>query len=298
MKSRPIGFGIFLLTIGILWVLMNVGVLNWSIFDSLLKLWPLILVVIGVNVIFRNNPIVKTVVWLAFLAAIIGYSYFIHDNGSNTRLVDGGNISIERAAETNNGELKLSLGGANVSIDATAANLIDGTISDPDIRHSVEYRNGKETAVVSVKKEQVSIINQKSINGTCELHLNENVAWDMDVKTGAVSGKLDLSKLKVKKLDLSVGAAKLDMIFGNNPGSTRVKLDAGASSIDVTFPESVGVKIKMDGALNGSNLKDLGWEKQGHYYTSPNYNDASSKIDMDVNMGVGNFHVNIGSKPV
>ncbi|MCR4435666.1 MAG: DUF5668 domain-containing protein [Clostridiales bacterium] len=297
MKDRHIGFGIFLLTIGLLWILMNFGILTWPIFDAAFKLWPLIFVVIGINIIFKNNAVIKTVVWLAFLAAIILYGYFAGGSTGHMSPPDrGGNISIEKPAETRSAKLNLELGGATVEMGSTGEKLVDAAISDPDIKHSVTYENGKETAVVNIDKTRVSVVSHESVNSSCRLDLNDGIPWDMVVKTGAVKGGLDLSRLKVRSLNLNVGAAKLDLTLGGNYESTMVKIGAGASSIDVNVPEDAGVKIKIGGALNSTNLKELGWVKEGDYYVSPNYNGAAGKIQMDVDMGVGSFKVNVTGK--
>lgn len=295
MRERRTGIGIFLLFAGILWLLMNFGILSWSILDAAFQLWPLIFVVIGISLIFSNNTIVRTGAWLVFLAAIILYGTFVPGNaGRNTADPNlQSNIAVEKPTETQNGLLKLGLGGANLEIGSTSTNLISGEFSDRDIEHSVKYENGNETAVVEIDKKRVTVINRESISGNCQLSLNDSVLWDMEMKTGAIRGDMDLSGLKVRNLDIDVGAAKLDLTLGSGYPATYVKMDAGASSIDVNVPAESGVKVKLDGALNGTNLGELGWSKQGDWYVSPNYDSASSKIDMDIDMGVGSFKVNV-----
>ncbi|MGI6778951.1 MAG: LiaI-LiaF-like domain-containing protein [Acetivibrionales bacterium] len=77
MKNRNIGLGIFFIAAGAIWLLINTGYLEVSmIFDSLRVLWPLLLVVIGLNIIFGENAVANTLIWLLFIAAVIGYSVY------------------------------------------------------------------------------------------------------------------------------------------------------------------------------------------------------------------------------
>jgi len=291
MKNRNIEFGVFILTVGIILLLANIGIINWSIMGALFDLWPAIFIVIGVNIIFRNNSIVRIITWLIFMAAIVSYGYFF--NGSS--IMHGGqaakNITIEKASETEQGELKLKLGGIKLNVDSTDTSLLDSAISNPDIKHKVEYSSGKKMASVQFERENLFIMGGSRSLNDCRFSLNDSILWDIDVDAGAVSGTIDLTNLLVKDLDVDMGAGSIKLVLGNKNKNTNVKIDAGASSFDVVLPKDAGVRIKLDGALNNTNLKNLGWNKQGNYYTSPNYNAAERKIDMDVGMGAGRFTV-------
>jgi len=115
-NNRGVGFGVFLLTVGIIWILVSVGVISWSIVNALFVLWPLILVIIGVNIIFRNNEIIKAVAWVAFLAVVISYGYFYEDGGrtSGEGTKAGKSVTVERLAEVQKANLEIGLGGGKL----------------------------------------------------------------------------------------------------------------------------------------------------------------------------------------
>lgn len=66
MNRRGAGFGILLLLAGIVWALVNFGVIGWSFFNALYYLWPLVFVVIGVSIIFRKSAIIRAASWIIF----------------------------------------------------------------------------------------------------------------------------------------------------------------------------------------------------------------------------------------
>lgn len=293
MKDRRISLGIVLLAIGIVGLLLNLGIIGWSLFDTLFDYWPAIFIVIGINIIFRHNEIVKAATWLVFIGAIIALSYY--NNGSirnNRQWIKGSEVKIEKPVETEAGEVKIQLGGTRLNIGSTDLNLVDASLSDPDIGHSVTYDNNKKNASVQFARNRNFIINN---NGReyCSFNLNEDVLWKLDIDTGAVSGTFDMSNLMVEDVDLDTGAASLNLIFGDRCQKVNVDIDAGASSIDITVPKDAGVKIKKDGVFSNSNINGLDFDREGDIYISKNYDTSKIKINFDVDMGAGSFNMNV-----
>ena len=79
-KNKNIGFGMFVIGMGVLWLLRNLGIIGDSIIWAMIVLSPLILVVIGISIIFDNNIVLKILCWTVFFVAVCGYSY-LHDIG-------------------------------------------------------------------------------------------------------------------------------------------------------------------------------------------------------------------------
>lgn len=292
-NDRGIGFGVFLLTVGILWVLWSVGVVTWSIVNAMFVLWPLILVIIGVNIIFRNNGIVRAVAWIAFLAILISYGYFFDDRkNTGEGITAGKNVVIEMLPDTQKGNLRLAFGGTKISMDSNTSNLLEADIQDPDITYTESNENGTASIAFDKKNYKITSLNSNLNNHNNRFHLNNQVVWDIDIDTGAVEGDFDMSDLAVGKLSLDTGAANLRLALGDRSANTVVEVNAGASKIDFDVPAAAGVKVKMDGGLNSTNFDGSNWEKRDGYYFSRGYEEASVKIDMDVDMGVGKLSVN------
>jgi hypothetical protein len=290
MNNKHLSFGVFLLSVGVIWALVNFGFIEWTVFNSIITLWPLLIIMAGINIIFRDNELVKSLGWVIFLSVVVLYGQSYSVKIDKTSQLEGKRVVIERLAETKNAELKLDLGGVILDVDSNTSNLVDAVITDPNARYTANYKNGNETADIRFTKVKPLIIPQKE---DYSISLNKDIVWDIiDLNVGAISGSLDLSQLKVKKVDLDAGAGKLEFIMGNLVDNTDVKIDAGASKIQFIVPADVGVRVKFDGGLNKTNLNDLGWQKQsGNVHLSPNYNASKTKINMDVDMGAGKFDI-------
>lgn len=293
MENRHVGFGVLLLSIGVVLLLINLGIISWSIVESFFELWPAILIVAGINIIFHRNQVVKIIAWLAFVALIVAHSYFY--GGSNVPDFFQGTgsekVRIEKASEVEQANLRLELSGTELLIVSTSSSLVDAELASSRISHSVEYEDSKRTANVTFEETHPFGIDINFRNNKNKFSLDENVTWDMFIDTGAANGTIDMSNLKVKSLDIDVGAANLKLICSSKYPSTSVKLDAGASNIEVVVPQGTGVKVKMDSTLSSYNLREPDWEKQGEYYVSSNYDSSDNKIFFDVDMGAGKFDV-------
>lgn len=298
-NRKGIGFGIFLLTVGIIWLLSMYKVVTWNTFNAMITLWPLILVAIGIGFIFRNNSIVRTITWLGLLAVIICYGYFapanntwfkydLHFGDDADHTSSTSNISMDKKPQNEKAELELSYGAMQLNIDSNTSKLLEATINGAKVRQTHDL-DGK-TAVIKLDVPDENVIH---LNGIDKLrsdhHLSKDVVWDLSLDTGAIDGNLDLSGLKVEKLDISTGATALNLKMGSY--NTVMNVDSGASKIDITLPKDTGMKARVDGGLNDTNLEGNGWEKKGDWYYSPDYDGKTYKIEATIDSGLGKLTV-------
>lgn len=290
-RHRGFGFGVFLLTLGLLWILVTTGVVTWSILDALYVLWPLIIVLIGINIIFKRNALIKAGAWIIFLAVLISYSYIYEDKTpSGYKLEAGDAVSIERQAETQKAELRLALGGTRINLDSNTDKLLEASLQDKDTKHSNELQENNSKAYIVFEKSRYTFENlQFKDNNGSSFHLNRGVIWDLDFDTGAIDGEFNMSDLKVENIDLDVGAANAKLIMGSY--DTKLKIGAGASKIDIEIPQNAGIRVNMEGGLNNTNMDEPGWEKRDGWYYSPGYDGKQFKLEANVKMGVGKFTV-------
>lgn len=295
MNYRHLRSGIFIISIGVLFLLINFNIINgWAVLSTFLEFWPAIFIMIGINIIFRKNDIVRTVTWLIFLTALVSYSYFngVTYNAGNNSRTSITNEKIEYKSGVERGNLKLDLGGTRLMVDSTNNNLLEGYVSDPNLERRDSYTDGGKTASIQYGRDH-GFYFWPIGNHESSFSLNKDVIWNLDINTGAAEGILDMTDLKVENISINAGAVDIKLLFGSKTKSTYARIKAGASSFDVTVPKDAGARVRLDGALTGNNLRELGWSRQGKEYISPNYNSSQNKIDIDVSMGVGSFTVNV-----
>ena len=72
-EHHPPLFGIFLLFLGIVFLLQNLGVLSWGLWRELWRFWPILVIGVGLRLLLKNyNPWLISVIFLVLLCAGLG----------------------------------------------------------------------------------------------------------------------------------------------------------------------------------------------------------------------------------
>ncbi len=299
MNKNKVSGAIILIAIGVFLFLKNLGYIDFNIFVGILDLWPLILIVIGVNMLFNKKKVVPFVTWIAFFIILILYSVFYQNiniynftGNAKAELVQK-NIDIEKDSKTSYGEFELDIGASKVDIGSEEEKLISTHLKSGDLTYSESYENNKEIAILKFENKDNIGINFGRLDNDYNFNLNEDIIWDLDFDLGAISGKFDLIDVPIRTLDLDLGAANLDVILGNERKESFINIDSGASNLNIVIPKDAGIKIKLDGALTATNIDDLNLNKLGDYYISSNYEDTNTKLEFDIEMGAGKIDFEI-----
>ncbi len=300
VRHRGLGFGIFLLMAGAIWLLSLAHIVTINTFYAFLALWPLILVAIGISIIFRNNRFVRAGTWLALTAAVVCYGYFgspvrptlinwnfnIDEKWSDERQT----VTFEKKPGIESAELDLKFGASKLSIDSSGSGLVEADILKDAVRyspHSLSDNDSSPRLEFEMKSVNVGMLNNNAADLVSRFSLNKDVIWKINIQTGAESDDIDLSGLKTERLDLKTGMSKIRLKMGSY--DTYVRIDAGASKIDITLPEDTGMKVRLNGAMNKTDMD--GWVKDGDWRKSPGYGEKSHNITAEINMGVGKLAI-------
>lgn len=294
MKGRGAIGGLILILIGIFWLMTSFGVITWSFFDVMFRLWPLILVVIGINIIFRAKSYIRYITWGIFFITIVLFGFYSQYNyENNVDFNTSPNFVQEGNPEITSGKLKLQLGGGNIKINSIGDKLIKAKVPDSEVRKDIKFSNNNTKVDIDIEQKSEFVYLNKQKSYDYNFNLNDNVLWNIDIDTGAINGTLDFSNLKISKLDIDMGVSNLNLIFGDNQDNTKVDIGGGISNLEITIPDKLGVRVDFDGGIKNTNISKLGWKKTAHYYVSPNYDEAVNKLDIDVDTGIGKFDVRI-----
>ena len=161
-KSKGRGFGIVLLSAGIVWLLAMADIVTLSTLKAVYTLWPLILVAIGISIIFKKNGLVKIAVWFTLLAVIIGYGYFAKPSW-NYHIFEKRNV-------TSNGQVGST--ASDISVDSSAVNT---RISEKDT--SMTNEDGTAASVEHIVIEKVPRTQKAELSlkfGAAQISLDAN----------------------------------------------------------------------------------------------------------------------------
>lgn len=121
--------------------------------------------------------------------------------------------------------------------------------------------------------------------------LNPDIPLTLDIDTGASDNKLDLSEIKLDKLDLDTGASSTSIILPKNGGHSRVEISCGAASVEIEIPEGVAADIRSDSGLADISIDERRFPRSGKHYLSPDYDTAKNKVDIRLETGVSSVKI-------
>ncbi len=307
VENDKVGFGMTLILIGIVWLLFKFNILSFSLFGAISDLWPLLLVVAGVNMIFYNHRTVSFVMWILFLGVLIWYGQFggggrsdfvAHITGDQTEVHDtnwevyqetAGEIDLKEAEE---GSLSIDLGFGNVYVDASDSSSVTYTV--PDDYTDIYSRLGGKSASIEFDQESKNFFDWvDKENSDYKFHLPENVEWDIDINTGAIDANIDLEDLDVRNLDIDCGAGDIDITFGKKAALVYTEIDCGATEITLNVPHEAGIEVNFDGLVDEENFSAFGLERiTDSIYRSPGFEKEDIKIFVEIDTGIGDVTLN------
>ncbi|MBK8987895.1 MAG: hypothetical protein IPM39_17810 [Chloroflexi bacterium] len=276
-------------------MLNNLGLLpsvslNWM---AALQLWPLLLVLIGVNIVVQQAPRPLG----GFLSALVGvtavaiFGYVLLFSQDNPRLAGLGlqtnpaEIQTRQISFTADDiqsadvELDLGMAGAAVSALEDSANLIEGQVSYVgDLTFDASQSGSRANIYLSEKNSGLWWLNPSSwASGGLEkwqIGLNPGVVLDLRLDVGAGSATLDLRELSLRQVDVDGGAGSMELFLPD--GDYDGVVDVGAGATRMTLAENGRQQITIDGGAGSLTI----------------FLPANREAQITVNDGAGSFTIN------
>jgi len=307
MKYRYLFWGIILITIGLLLILSNLGIITFS-----WSLWPLILIFWGISIL-PIKEILKVFILLAIVFGTLlfinrlpdnkpwflklqhhygkGYNYWNDepDEDSNNTNSNDQNFTVPLDSLASKGILNLDAAAGNFKIEGETKDFLDfskkGEIGNYELTTS-EINGGKNISI----KLQEGRAHGSFRKNKVDIKLNPKPAWNLILDIGAAELDLDLSNYKIDTARIESGAASMNIKVGELNPQTVMTFNAGASSINVEVPKNSGCQISSDSFLVSKNFE--GFDSKGdHIYQTSNFASAQNKIFITVKTAVSSINV-------
>ena len=238
-----------LILAGILALLANIGVLSADRLSKLGDLWPLVLIVIGLELIARRafqGPAAEMAGALIVILAVGGAVAYVA-LGPNTV---GGIHTLDTS------EAVGKVNHASLEIDAGAATItVTGTDLGTDLYHAhIEYQGQKP----DVNLDRSSGLLQISQNSSgfnffdnrrfvLDLQINASVPWKITDNTGAAAGTYKLGTVQLTSMDLNTGASREDITLGTPVGDVAISINGGALTVHLHRPSGTAASVQVSG---------------------------------------------------
>lgn len=255
--------------------------------------WGLVLVLFGSVLLLDNLGIIRNVdIWpLAGSLLLIAMGIRLLFRRSFSSSGESRQISIPLdGAERARLRLNHGAGRLRVASGAAPGMLMDGDFSK-ETTQRVE-RRGKE---IDVRLSSEIFIfpfiwgPDDAINWS--VRLNQDIPVALDLEIGANEATLDLSDLRISEVYLKSGANATDIRLPSQSGFTRLRISSGAASVNLHVPQGVAAQITSRSGLSSINVDTQRFPKMGSNYRSADYDTATNKVEIDIEMGVGSVTI-------
>jgi hypothetical protein len=305
MKISSIRWGVILLGIGLLFLAINLGYLSHHVWWSLIKLWPVFLIAIGIEMIFRNGNLRA----LAFLSPIIVAAAFAYaaivDNqydsydwhySFNSDNYDYSNDSREskrfefdREDSLKNLQVNFDFVAGQIWVGPTSRSLFSGDFeywrSSPSCRIERDNLEAK-IYVKSQEGDSWRFFGRHRSKNDARIFIGDYLPVDLRLKSAAASVDMDLSEMIVENVRIDAGASDVALKLGCRAKEIMIKIDSGASKVRLSVPPDMAIRLKMDAVISPTNFHNLSLRKTSDGYESDNYSASSCKADIELDSGV------------
>ncbi len=287
-----------LIGLGVIFLLNNFGLLSWNIWGILLRLWPILLIATGLDILIGRRSALGSLLVVALMVAAIATAVWF-----SGMLVVGGTLLSGQVISQTLGEasradvhIGMSTGTLHISALNEPNELISGSVvtgENERVIRDFSVRNGTAYFKLISQQQQVFWYEARDeANKTWNLRLNPNVPLSLRLDGGVGKINADLSPFMLTKLVVDTGVGNVDITLPRS-GVLEAKIDGGVGNASIVIPNGMAARIRVDSGLGKVDVNG-NYTRQGDIYISPDYASAINRVDLVINAGIGKISVRQG----
>ena len=310
-RRRPpsIFWPLVLIGAGILLLLSNLGYISWQSWGMLWRLWPVLLIALGIDVLIGRRSwigaIVSALLILILIGGAVALALFAPDIPPLANLAQPVEWRIEHVEHPLDGVER-----ASVAIDWTStpgalralrdsANLIEADVAlRGELIFNVDVRGDRASAVLD-RRFSGPWFGPFDLGGRAEdrwdVRLSPDALLELSLDAGSGSYEFDLTDLQISQLVLDAGSGPIELILPSG-SNVEAEIDGGSGSLAISVPAGVGVRVVLDsgsGAFNpGEKLELVEGARNGDgVWETEDFHTAEHTIVLVIDQGSGPISV-------
>ncbi len=289
IKGRGWVWAVISLGLGTIFLLANFNILSWSSLSLLVKLWPLLLIAWGLDLIFQGRSAAATIIGVLLgILIVLAVGWYAISNtpqahlGSTavTQPLEGATSATVRISDPV-GRMEISGGaGGDLLLEGSADLLANLTLSQ-----DYNVKDGYGSLNLSTGGSTIG----PWITGFGEplwlMELNDNLTLTLNAETAAGSLVLDLTGLNIDQLTATVAVGSLNVTL-DPQDELEGKLSNPIGRINIIVPQGTLVEITLDTAISTQNYPE-GFTKLDDKIYSPGANAGNAAVRLKVEQPIG-----------
>ncbi len=292
VRRRAGGFVLPLLLVatGIGLLLNNLGILGWNVWNAIIRLWPILLIAVGLDLMIGRSTRRWWPAVLVLMVILIGAFFALLETSEQ--------MTAERPfSQELNGvtQAEVSLICSSCSLQlgdsSTPGMLIEGTVVlgwRESLSHSYMIAGEKGEFTLASQQLPAPLLSPKAADKPWRFRLTPNIPLHLRVEIEEGTAALNLERLNLVDLDIRTGRGESTIILPRN-GRLEARISGGGSDMTIEVPRGVGLRVFVEAGTNDVHLP-IGYERQGDTYLSPSYATAAARIDLRL---IGNGRISV-----
>lgn len=288
LQGHGLAGPVFLIGLGIIFLLDNFGHLPWSAWDLILRLWPVLIIAIGLDIFLGRRSAWGSLLALILMLAILTGALWLVDMGT---VAEPNTFKWKPDASISHIDANLSpaVGSLRVNFLPTGDSWAEGSLllqKSEDI-NSQMLSDGTFT----IKTERGKFFSPvgKAARWKWDINFSPKIPIDIKVNMGVGEIELNLGNLDVNQLDANLGIGKITIILPKQ--TLRGKVNCAIGETVIVLPRGSEAQFKVDSGITAVNVPS-GFSHNGDLYISAGYNTSGAiRIDLEVDQAIGNLRV-------
>jgi hypothetical protein len=297
---------------GALLLLQNLGYVSGLSWETLWRLWPLLLIALGIDALFARRSALGAIFSALLIFALLGGAIYVVSNASDfpwmARWVQESGWQSEQVSWPLDGAER-----ARVIIDWSSVPLrLDALDDSPNLIEGTVIYRGRLNFDASGGRRATVVLDTTSMGAGWSpamwtespgleggeqrwaLGLSPQAAIDLELDGGSGAAELDLRKLQLDEFELDVASGTVDLYLPY--GEYEARIEGGSGSLDLWLPPQAGVQLVVDGGSGalraGERLDMVDGKRDGDsVWESANLRQAESVVRIRLDLASGSVRV-------
>jgi hypothetical protein len=288
---------LILIVLGVVFLLNNLGWLSWDIWTTVARLWPLLIIAIGLDLIIGRRSPLGSILSVVLVLAIIGLALSaIFWFGPGRAVISESVFHPLDGAGRAVVEIRFSVGELRVGSSTNPTALVEGSIDvyqGMALRQREYRRSGDEAFFALADHEFPGATPGPRGERRWDLRLTREVPVRLTVEAGIGASNLNLRDVRATDLDVKTGIGKTELTTPSS-GVVGATVDGGIGEVVITIPRGMAARTRVSTGIGGVDVFG-DYIRDGNVYTSPGFDRAANRIELSVNAGIGKITVRQGS---
>jgi hypothetical protein len=257
LRNRPsLFFPIVLITVGIVWLLVNNGMIAVENVYRLIPYWPVLLILLGIGIIIERVwwPL-SSLMWLAAAAAVIWVLL-----AAPGLLPDAPVLEMKREVfreplgQATSADVTLDLSTNQTRIYALQDSE-DLIVADLSYTGNIIFQvSGTETKTVRVDETLTGFPGFFRLDWSTaqvtpwEIGLTSEIPLRLLIDTSTGRSEIDLTAIQLESLTVDGSTGRINLILPEGHPRFPFNLDASTGGVDIIVPQGTSVDMNIDGS--------------------------------------------------